>query len=142
MARGGGGGEFRCREDARLGERPVDVHLRRLEQWGRILRRHMGYFEAKVHGNGFREGDRILFLEGARGLRLRRLRLTGNGNNFDGGQCWRMGRRSGECGAGSGKGVTIGGCCCGKMGAEMAGRGMGIPTLRIHGVEGIAWERS
>src|SRR5207245_6025058 len=48
-----------------IGARPVDLHLKALEQMGAEIATSHGYIEAKVHGNGSRgrrlKGARIVF---------------------------------------------------------------------------------
>jgi len=108
-----------------IGARPVDLHLKALEQMGAEIGTSHGYIEAKVRGNGH-QGRR---LKGAR-IVFEKITVTGTENILmaaalaDGETVLRMQR-----GAGSDDLVAM----LRKMGAEICGDG--TATLRIRGVE-------
>jgi len=109
-----------------IGARPVDLHLKALEQMGAEIATSHGYIEAKVHGNGSR-GRR---LKGAH-IVFEKITVTGTENILmaaalaDGETVLENAAREPE--------VTDLIVMLRKMGAQICGDG--TSTLRIHGVE-------
>jgi UDP-N-acetylglucosamine 1-carboxyvinyltransferase len=109
-----------------IGARPVDLHLKALEQMGAEITTSHGYIEAKVHGNGSR-GRR---LQGAH-IVFEKITVTGTENLLmaaalaDGKTVLENAAREPE--------VTDLVEMLRKMGAEISGDG--TSTLRIRGVE-------
>jgi UDP-N-acetylglucosamine 1-carboxyvinyltransferase len=109
-----------------IGARPVDLHLKALEQMGAEISTSHGYIEAKVHGNGSR-GRR---LKGAH-IVFEKITVTGTENILmaaalaDGETILENAAREPE--------VTDLVVMLRKMGAEICGDG--TSTLRIRGVE-------
>src|SRR5881296_3235926 len=109
-----------------IGARPVDLHLKALEQMGAEITTSHGYIEAKVHGNGH-QGRR---LKGAR-ISFEKITVTGTENILmaavlaDGETVLENAAREPE--------VTDLVVMLRKMGAEICGDG--TSTLRIRGVE-------
>src|SRR5260221_9433058 len=109
-----------------IGARPVDLHLKALEQMGAEIITSHGYIEAKVHGNGH-QGRR---LKGAR-IVFEKITVTGTENILmaaalaDGETVLENAAREPE--------VTDLVVMLRKMGAEICGEGSS--TLRIRGVE-------
>jgi UDP-N-acetylglucosamine 1-carboxyvinyltransferase len=109
-----------------IGARPVDLHLKALEQMGAEIATSHGYIEAKVHGNGSR-GRR---LKGAH-IIFERITVTGTENILmaaalaDGEMVLENAAREPE--------VTDLVVMLRKMGAEICGEG--TSTLRVRGVE-------
>jgi len=109
-----------------IGARPVDLHLKALEQMGAEIATSHGYIEAKVHGNGSR-GRR---LRGAH-IVFEKITVTGTENILmaaalaDGETVLENAAREPE--------VTDLIVMLRKMGAEICGDG--TSTLRIHGVK-------
>ena len=109
-----------------IGARPVDLHLKALEQMGAEITTSHGYIEAKVHGNGSR-GRR---LKGAH-IVFERITVTGTENILmaavlaEGETILENAAREPE--------VTDLVAMLRKMGAEICGDG--TSTLRIRGVE-------
>src|SRR5712692_551188 len=109
-----------------IGARPVDLHLKALEQMGAEIATSHGYIEAKVHGNGLR-GRR---LKGAR-IVFEKITVTGTENVLmaaalaEGETVLENAAREPE--------VTDLVVMLRKMGAEICGEG--TSTLRIRGVE-------
>src|SRR6266568_4396638 len=109
-----------------IGARPVDLHLKALEQMGAEISTSHGYIEAKVHGNGSR-GRR---LRGAH-IVFEKITVTGTENILmaaalaDGETVLENAAREPE--------VTDLIVMLRKMGAEICGDG--TSTLRIHGVK-------
>ena len=108
-----------------IGARPVDLHLKALEQMGAEITTSHGYIEAKVHGNGSR-GRR---LRGAH-IVFEKITVTGTENILmaaalaDGETVLENTAREPE--------VTDLIAMLRKMGAQICGDG--TSTLRIHGV--------
>src|SRR6266566_3010618 len=109
-----------------IGARPVDLHLKALEQMGAEITTSHGYIEAKVHGNGSR-GRR---LQGAH-IVFEKITVTGTENILmaavlaEGETVLENAAREPE--------VTDLVEMLGKMGAEISGHG--TSTLRIRGVD-------
>jgi UDP-N-acetylglucosamine 1-carboxyvinyltransferase len=109
-----------------IGARPVDLHLKALEQMGAEIATSHGYIEAKVHGNGS-QGRR---LKGAR-IRFEKITVTGTENILmaaalaDGETILENAAREPE--------VTDLIVMLRKMGAEICGDG--TSTLKIRGVQ-------
>ena len=109
-----------------IGARPVDLHLKALEQMGAEITTSHGYIEAKVHENGSR-GRR---LKGAH-IVFEKITVTGTENILmaavlaEGETILENAAREPE--------VTDLVAMLRKMGAEICGDG--TPTLRIRGVE-------
>jgi UDP-N-acetylglucosamine 1-carboxyvinyltransferase len=109
-----------------IGARPVDLHLKALEQMGAEITTSRGYIEAKVHGNGSR-GRR---LKGAR-IVFEKITVTGTENILmaavlaEGETILENAAREPE--------VTDLVVMLRKMGAQICGDG--TSTLRIRGVE-------
>ena len=109
-----------------IGARPVDLHLKALEQMGAEIATSHGYIEAKVHGNGSR-GRR---LQGAH-IVFEKITVTGTENVLmaaalaDGETVLENAAREPE--------VTDLVVMLRKMGAEICGDG--TSTLRIRGVK-------
>jgi UDP-N-acetylglucosamine 1-carboxyvinyltransferase len=109
-----------------IGARPVDLHLKALEQMGAEITTSHGYIEAKVHGNGSR-GQR---LKGAH-IKFEKITVTGTENILmaavlaDGETILENAAREPE--------VTDLVEMLRKMGAEISGDG--TSTLQIRGVE-------
>lgn len=109
-----------------IGARPVDLHLKALEQMGAEITTSHGYIEAKVHGNGSR-GRR---LKGAH-IAFEKITVTGTENILmaavlaEGETILENAAREPE--------VTDLVAMLRKMGAEICGDG--TATLRIRGVE-------
>jgi UDP-N-acetylglucosamine 1-carboxyvinyltransferase len=109
-----------------IGARPVDLHLKALEQMGAEITTSHGYIEAKVHGNGSR-GRR---LKGAH-IVFEKITVTGTENILmaavlaEGETILENAAREPE--------VTDLVAMLRKMGAEICGDG--TSTLRIRGVE-------
>src|SRR5207245_331788 len=109
-----------------IGARPVDLHLKALEQMGAEITTSHGYIEAKVHGNGH-QGRR---LKGAH-IVFEKITVTGTENILmaavlaDGNTVLENAAREPE--------VTDLVVMLRKMGAEICGDG--TSTLRIRGVE-------
>ena len=109
-----------------IGARPVDLHLKALEQMGAEIATSHGYIEAKVHGNGSR-GRR---LKGAR-IVFEKITVTGTENILmaaalaEGETVLENAAREPE--------VTDLVVMLRKMGAEICGDG--TSTLRIRGVK-------
>jgi UDP-N-acetylglucosamine 1-carboxyvinyltransferase len=108
-----------------IGARPVDLHLKALEQMGAEITTSHGYIEAKVRGNGHRSGR----LKGAR-ITFEKITVTGTENVLmaaalaDGETILENAAREPE--------VTDLVVMLRKMGAEICGDG--TSTLRIRGV--------
>src|SRR5215470_12311145 len=109
-----------------IGARPVDLHLKALEQMGAEIATSHGYIEAKVHGNGSRRRR----LHGAH-IAFERVTVTGTENVLmaavlaDGETVLENAAREPE--------VTDLIAMLRKMGAQICGDG--TSTLRIHGVK-------
>ncbi|HEY6269969.1 MAG TPA: UDP-N-acetylglucosamine 1-carboxyvinyltransferase [Candidatus Acidoferrum sp.] len=109
-----------------IGARPVDLHLKALEQMGAEITTSHGYIEAKIHGNGH-QGRR---LKGAR-IVFDKITVTGTENILmaaalaDGETILENAAREPE--------VTDLAVLLRKMGAQICGDG--TSTLRIRGVE-------
>jgi UDP-N-acetylglucosamine 1-carboxyvinyltransferase len=109
-----------------IGARPIDLHLKALEQMGAEITTSHGYIEAKVRGNG----DRGRRLKGAR-IRFEKITVTGTENILmaaalaEGETVLENVAREPE--------VTDLVVMLRKMGAEICGDG--TSTLRIRGVE-------
>jgi UDP-N-acetylglucosamine 1-carboxyvinyltransferase len=109
-----------------IGARPVDLHLKALEQMGAEITTSHGYIEAKVHANGHQERR----LKGAR-IVFDKITVTGTENILmaaalaDGETILENAAREPE--------VTDLVVLLRKMGAEICGDG--TATLRIRGVE-------
>ncbi|HKW64105.1 MAG TPA: UDP-N-acetylglucosamine 1-carboxyvinyltransferase [Candidatus Acidoferrum sp.] len=109
-----------------IGARPVDLHLKALEQMGAEITTSHGYIEAKVHGNGSRGGR----LKGAH-IVFEKITVTGTENILmaaalaEGETVLENAAREPE--------VTDLIEMLRKMGAEI--RGDGTSTLRIRGVK-------
>ena len=109
-----------------IGARPVDLHLKALEQMGAEIATSHGYIEAKVHGNGSR-GRR---LRGSH-ITFERITVTGTENILmaaalaEGETVLENAAREPE--------VTDLVVMLRKMGADICGEG--TPTLRIRGVK-------
>jgi len=109
-----------------IGARPVDLHLKALEQMGAEITTSHGYIEAKVHGNGS-QGRR---LKGAH-IAFEKITVTGTENILmaaalaEGATVLENAAREPE--------VTDLIVMLRKMGAEICGDG--TSTLRIHGVK-------
>src|SRR5262250_2662759 len=111
-----------------IGARPVDLHLKALEQMGAEVTTSHGYIEAKVHGNGSRgqrlRGGHIVF---------EKITVTGTENILmaaalaEGETVLENAAREPE--------VTDLVAMLRKMGAEI--RGDGTSTLKIHGVRSL-----
>ena len=108
-----------------IGARPVDLHLKALEQMGAEITTSHGYIEAKVRGNGHKGGR----LKGAR-IHFEKITVTGTENILmaaalaDGETILENAAREPE--------VTDLVVMLRKMGAEICGEG--TSTLRIRGV--------
>jgi UDP-N-acetylglucosamine 1-carboxyvinyltransferase len=108
-----------------IGARPVDLHLKALEQMGAEITTSHGYIEAKVRGNGHKGGR----LKGAR-IAFEKITVTGTENILmaaalaDGETILENAAREPE--------VTDLVVMLRKMGAEICGDG--TSTLRIRGV--------
>jgi UDP-N-acetylglucosamine 1-carboxyvinyltransferase len=108
-----------------IGARPVDLHLKALEQMGAEITTSHGYIEAKVRGNGHKDGR----LKGAR-IAFEKITVTGTENILmaaalaDGETILENAAREPE--------VTDLVVMLRKMGAEICGDG--TSTLRIRGV--------
>jgi UDP-N-acetylglucosamine 1-carboxyvinyltransferase len=109
-----------------IGARPVDLHLKALEQMGAEITTSHGYIEAKAPGNGLKHGR----LKGAR-IVFEKITVTGTENILmaaalaDGETILENAAREPE--------VTDLVALLRKMGAEISGEG--TPTLRIRGVK-------
>jgi UDP-N-acetylglucosamine 1-carboxyvinyltransferase len=113
-----------------IGARPVDLHLKALEQMGAEITTSHGYIEAKVPGNSLRGGRGRGRLKGAR-IHFEKVTVTGTENILmaaalaDGETVLENAAREPE--------VTDLVAMLRKMGAQIEGDGSS--TLRIRGVE-------